>query len=149
MTKKITCPRCEGHGGEFLQEDNRRVKHPCFFCGTEGVVSEEQFEQHRFAVVKNLIADKIVSQELKNDDPEYPWREVAAERLISENQFVEEQIDLWSSRCSRLLENLQQEMPQFVEALVELLFPQPEPDSTSVINSPTESSTNEDETMPF
>lgn len=149
MTKKITCPRCEGRGGELLQEDSRTVTHPCFFCGTEGVITDEQFVQHRREVITNLIATKIASQELKQDDPEFPWREVAAERLISENQFVEERIEFWSFKCCRLLETLREDMPQFVEALVELLFPQPEPASTPVINSPTESSTNEDEVIPF
>jgi len=86
------CNRCNGEGYEFIVEDFREFKEPCYHCGTTGKIDDQVAFHDKIQNVAVSLAKWKVSEYQKavdsNPDGE-GWNFRAAESMMSSRELFE------------------------------------------------------------
>ena len=128
---KVNCPRCNGAGDHVVVEDGREVLEACYRCGQTGyvdeVLSKETIREDRIQDLVGVIAHRNVSAAEKacqNDEDGEDWAFAAAENMMTLHDYRQ------SREYGEMIaveEELKKLAPWMVDALLELVVPEPAP----------------------
>jgi hypothetical protein len=82
------CPKCNGCGNNYFDEDDKRVESPCYCCSNTGKINETRMESFRWQVMYESIAVQMTQNaEQRIDDNDEGFAFHAAESGMTIRQY--------------------------------------------------------------
>jgi len=120
------CPKCDGDGRQISDEDpeyGEPIWDACYHCGTEGFITEEQWQEDRFMALVGTLANAAVERErtLRDQNPDgEDCAFCAAENTLDIRTYTEHRCADHEIRLERELRKLD---PYVYAAVLDTLVP--------------------------
>lgn len=114
------CPYCQD-GYVNIEEDGRPISHPCYHCGNEGVISDEEHARDRLIEAVNMLAVRSLGAINRNE-----LAESAGEYGLTTHQLFDDMVYLRSQRFASLVDLIEQQDDGmlFLQAIADQLVPE-------------------------